>query len=67
MLIPNVSVPNLVGLSLCQNKRLAGCLTQLQVVRQRVSLAARDMGFECHNNLFCRNSLHRPVSQDWIV
>lgn len=67
MLIPNVSVPKLVGFSFCQNQRLAGCLTQLQVVRQRASFAPRDVGFDCHNNLFFRNPLHRPASPDWIV
>jgi len=67
MLIPNVSVPKLVSLSFCQNERLAGCPTQLQVVRQRVSFAPRDVGFDCHSNLFFRNPLHRPASQDWIV
>ena len=67
MLIPNVLVPQLVGFSFCQNKHLASCLTQLQIVRQRVSFAPRDVGFDFHNNLFFRSPLHHPASQDWIV
>jgi hypothetical protein len=37
--IPNVSMTKLVSFSFCQDQRLAGCPTQIQIVRQRVSFA----------------------------
>jgi hypothetical protein len=61
VLIPDVSMTKLVSFGFCQNQRLAGCLTQRQVVRQQVWLAPREVGVDRLTDLFFGNPIRSPA------
>ena len=67
LLIPDVSMTELVSFCLCQNQRLAGFPTQRQGVRQHGGSLRGQVSVDCLENLFLRNPLHNPADQDWII